>query len=340
MSRFTVLQDDPHMYRSQILAFWKAYLPDTPPERFEWMTQGNPAGPSLWFFATDKKSGELAGTLSVMPVAVFNKGKELRAGILGDFMIANRYRAFGPAIQLPKTVLEALPGIGMDFVYTIPNDASESIFQRIGFRSVGVLGRYVKPLDSSYFLSKRTISGLQGPMSFICNLGLRFLSRETYIWPKGFVEEKDSFDASTDGLIIRMEEYKSGMIGKRDSAYLNWRYFHNTCSGFRVLNYQSSPGGLIHGYVIYRLEEKRLEVHDLVAVNRDALYQLLKRITNIARNHRCVGIYMRAFEHNPFVRHLSIFRFFNSNDDMNILFWGKEDLSIDRWIFSSGDRNI
>ena len=63
MGKFTILKtEDASPYRDQILEFWDEYLAETPPGRFEWMCEGNPAGPATWFIAFEEGMERFSGT--------------------------------------------------------------------------------------------------------------------------------------------------------------------------------------------------------------------------------------------------------------------------------------
>ena len=104
MSKFKIFQDNPKKYKKEILSFWEEYLPGTSPKRLEWMNE-NPAGPVIWIFAVEEKTGKLAGTISLFPKQLFVNGKMVKAAILGDFMLHKKFRVFGPVLDLLKETI-------------------------------------------------------------------------------------------------------------------------------------------------------------------------------------------------------------------------------------------
>ncbi|HOD72900.1 MAG TPA: hypothetical protein PKO27_17925, partial [Deltaproteobacteria bacterium] len=112
--------DNPEHYRDQIIRMWLECIPDALPFRYEWLTEGNPAGRTIWFLALDDRSQELLGFITLMPRRFVWNGRELLFGIMGDFVIKKQHRGFGPGMQLPGHVLRNASKLGFSLVYTIP----------------------------------------------------------------------------------------------------------------------------------------------------------------------------------------------------------------------------
>ena len=153
MAKFKILQTEPFELKSTILKFWEKYLPGTSPERFDWL-QSNPEGPTVWLFAFDVESNELAGTISIMKRDMFLNGKLIHAGVIGDFMVSDKYRVFGPAIQLQKAVIESKRDLNLDFLYTVPNPASLKLSLRVGFLEKIKMRHMVRPLKMDQYILK------------------------------------------------------------------------------------------------------------------------------------------------------------------------------------------
>ena len=153
MPKFRIITGGPSRYKEEIARFWREYLPGTPPERFDWM-RTNPAGPAIWFFAIEEKTSTLAGTISLMPKDMLVDGSPVRACIMGDYMIGGRYRVFGPALDLQKAVTKDFSNLGFRFIYTVPNQASIKIIERMGFVEMMRLRTLIKPVKALPYLKK------------------------------------------------------------------------------------------------------------------------------------------------------------------------------------------
>lgn len=342
MANFYVIQNDPIQYKEQILKFWEDYLPGTPPGRFEWMNQGNPAGPAIWFFAFDSKNNELAGVISIMPKEMFLNGKTIRSGILGDFMINKKYRVFGPSLLLLRTAQESLPNLGLKFIYTIPNLGSEGLIKRVGFNEIGALQHFVKPLEISHYLNRHMNSLIAYLISPFIKLGLKIISRETYTSAKGHFKEALRIDESFDLLWDKIELNQSNIIGVHSSVYLNWRYFQNPLYKFRVLTYKKDSKGDVLGFIVFTINQDKLYIYDIVALNKIYIHRLLKKIVGIGRNENCLSINIGVFNTNPnpMLRIIKSSGFLNAKENISLFSFGEQERSFEGCNFLYGDRNI
>ena len=189
MTKFIIEQRDPAPYRGEIIKFWNDYLPDTPPERFDWMRYGNPAGSAAWFLAFSKDSNELAGTVSVMPKEMLFNHKKIHVGIVGDYMVGSKYRVFGPGLQLLKTAMQSLSDLDLEFIYTIPNEKSEKIIKHVGFEDKGRIYYVGKHITVDNYLAKY-IGAFGGKLvGFFIEQIIRILSKKLTYLLRGSLNE-------------------------------------------------------------------------------------------------------------------------------------------------------
>lgn len=340
MANYYVIQNDPIQYKEMILKFWEDYLPGTPPGRLEWMNNGNPAGPAIWFFAFEEKSNELAGIISIMPKNIIQNGQSIRVGILGDFMVNKKYRVFGPNLLLLRTAQESLSNLGLKFIYTIPNLGSEGLIKRVGFKEIGVLHHFAKPLKISHYLNKRINSFTAHLISPFMDLALKIISRETYTSARGYFEEALRIDESFDLLWDKIRLNQSIIIGVHSSIYLNWRYFHNPLYKFRVLTYRKDSKGDVLGFIVFTIDQNKLYIYDIIALNKIHIYKLLKKIVRIGRNENCLSINIGVFSTNPVLRIIKSSGFLNAKEDFSLFSFSEHECSFEGCNFLYGDRNI
>jgi len=339
MPKFLVIQKDPQEYKEEILQFWREYLPDTPPERFEWMQCGNPAGPAIWFFACEENSTKLAGTLSIMPRELSCSGQTLRAGILGDYMVSGEYRVFGPALQILKTALAHLSPLQFNFFYTIPNPDSTKMIQRAGLSAGMLLRHLAKPINLGHYLSKRMSPWLARMIAPCAAPGLNLLSREAWCRVNDDVAETPVIDESFDQLWYRIKSTHFAIVGDLSAAYLNWRYFKNPLYAFRLLTVRNQSQGELLGYAFFTISDGKLDIFDLVFLEKRHALILLKKLSRIAKDEDCTAIYCRSLEANPCYPTLKACNYFDARDDAHVFFYGRE-LDGTAWHFFSGERNI
>lgn len=340
MPKFEITQEDPALYREQILYFWRTYLPDTPQKRFEWMCDGNPEGPTVWFFAHAEKTGELVGMISLMPRRLLNSTRSIRAGIMGDFMVSGKCRVFGPALQLPKAVMQCLSGLGFEIIYSIPNKESLKIAERVGFKYLGNLSHLRKPLHSEQYLQKHLYPIMVKPIGRFLNFTAKTLAKETWFSANGHAEETSCLDESFDELWERIKQSNRGVIGDRCRQYLTWRYLQNPYDRFRLITLRGNPAGELLGYIVFRLNARRLRIYDVIAVSDKARLRLIKEATMVGAAEGAMVVDVGILEGSSLANGLKGCFFFDSRDVAPVLYYGPSDLAQSGWSLTNGDRNI
>jgi len=340
MSQFEIIHKEADLYKQQILEFWEQCLPETPPGRFEWMNRGNPAGKTMWFFAIDKKSNDLAGTISLMPKELILDGRTIRVGILGDLMVGKRYRVFGPALSLIKAAITNIKSLGLEFIYTIPNNESKKVLERIGFLDIDSLYYLVRPLRLQNYFEKYANPFFAKMITPFVELGIRVFSRELFTSTKGFFEEFSKANELFDLLWEKIKTKQIGIIGEHSSEYINWRYFQNPLYKFKALTYKEHKEGLLLGYVFYTIYDSKLEIFNITSVNKNCTIRLLKRLVCIANKENCNGIYITISKNNKWFNTLKSHLFFDTKYDMRLYFIGNQDIISNNWHFFGCDRNI
>lgn len=341
MTRFNLIQtEDPFPYAQQIFNFWDAYLPGTPHARLDWMCRGNPAGSATWLLALNEESGELMGTMSVMPKSYFAGSRILRVGIVGDFMVHQNNRVFGPAISLPKFVSEHCQELGFDFLYTIPNVESAKVLAHFGFRPVKILCSYVKPIKLVPYLRRympcliaRLLSPLFKTVAILMSLGLCGSSRGIFCEPFEFNEK---FDHLFEEVKLSSKE----LIADHGSDYLVWRYSSNPLSGFRAITFMEPLNAKLSGYIVFKCVNDRLEIFDGFGLTAKDKRSLLKKITQIATREKCRAIQFILAGPEEWSRQLRLCGFFDSKDDTQVYCFGQYKEFSEHWYFLSGEKNI
>ena len=337
--KFNIIQKYEFSYKQEIISFWEKYLPGTPPERFDWMTKGNPAGLAIWFFAFEENTGELAGMISLMPRTLFINGQVVRAGIMGDLTVADRYRVFGPALQLIKTAITNMPELGMEFIYTIPNRESEKLIERAGFKKAIKLKTYAKPISLFYYLKKYFPTFIAKIAAPLFDAILRLFFRESNISTDGVFEEVDAPDGLFDEFWEKIRSMTRGPIGEHNLQFINWRYSKNPMQPFRIISYKEDSKKL-SGYIIFSAENNRIEIYDIVSLNDRHTDILLKKTIEITRKGNFQSIYFTVLDNGEWAKKLRSFGFFDAKNYIDVYYFLDSGISLDGWNFFQGDRNI
>ncbi len=339
MTKFIIEKVDPWDYKEKIVQFWLDNLPGTPIKRFEWLVQGNPAGPAVWLIAFDDISKNIAGMISILPKELKSGGQTVRAGILGDFMVDQKYRVLGPTFILLKAALKTISELGLVFIYTVPNSQSEKLIKHAGFKEVGRLFYLAKPLRIHNYLKKHVEPISARIIGRIVELGIKMLSRETYYPSQGVIEEVNIVDESFDGLSDKFITSECGICGNHTKEYLTWRYLKNPHFVFRIAAFKDSEGRL-HGYIVYILDGNRIDIFDIVAMKNAVVQQLIRYVTEVGRHAECKSVYITIGPTSPWLGVLKWNLFFDTKFDMKLYSFGNDELMKKEWCFFAGDRNI
>lgn len=339
MSRYTIIQADPGTYREEILEFWEHFLPGTPSGRFDWMAGGNPAGPAIWFLALDGKTGELSGTVSVMPRDLWCRGTKVRAGIMGDFMVRGTDRVFGPGLMLPRAVVARMGELGLDLLYTVPNDESRKIIEKSGFRRCLALKNLVRPVLTEHYVRKYVHVGLARHLAPVTDAALRVMSSLVAPWTRGVVREDAMADESFDALWAGIRKQETALMGERGSAFLNWRYLANPAGAFSILSSRDRHGDVL-GYACCSTDAGKLHVHDIKATAERHYRDIIRALYERARAQGCHGMHIQVSEQDPMVAWMRRSLFFDAGDGIDVYAVEPEErIDMGAWHFTGGDRN-
>ncbi|MCK4708459.1 MAG: hypothetical protein KAU21_07565, partial [Gammaproteobacteria bacterium] len=188
MAKFEIILSDPLKYKNEIIQFWEDYLTGTGAGRFDWM-QNNPAGSSIWLLAFEMDSKELAGMISIMLHEVLIEGEKIRSGIVGDFMISNKYRVFGPALPLLKAAVGSKDSLDLDFLYTVPNPASMKLTARVGFSERIKMCHFVRPIKTESYIASRVKNKI---ILKVLSIGADAVL--SWLPIRGFISKNDDFE--------------------------------------------------------------------------------------------------------------------------------------------------
>jgi hypothetical protein len=335
---YEVVPLNPATHRTEIVQAWREYLPDTPDSRLDWLLDGNPAGPAMWFGAFERTSGAFAGMMSIMPKRFFLAGVSISAGIMGDFVVGKAHRVFGPAHALPRAAMQAARAAGVSILYTVPNSVSGRLAQRAGLDTEQTLVCYTRPLACGTYLARRfgRSTRILGPL---LDAAVRLASRDSYARSLEDLDESSTIDDRFDAL---WEETRRGrphqLTSDHSSPYLRWRYLRNPEHSFRLLT--SVDCERLLGYVFFKVQNGQLEIFDLLALDDHISYQLLRGLVGVGRRESCRSISMTVGAKHPVARLLRRCLFIGTGPAVPVLLFSVDASLCDRLPLSNAERNI
>ena len=182
-----------------IRQLWQRNLPGVPAARYDWLYRSGMA--RGWLLKTS--TGNVVGSTGLMQRRLQFFGRARRAGQAVDLNVDREHRFATPALKLQRAVTATARSGESDLIYGFTNSQSTALLRRAGYRPLGELQRWVKPLRLGPKLRSR---GQRGPArNAAARLAMplvRLASPETYRYRRRSrrVQVIDGFDGRFDDL--------------------------------------------------------------------------------------------------------------------------------------------
>ena len=306
---------------------------------FEWRYLLRPSGKEPVIVWAIDKGGAPAGSLSLIPHEYFVNGQSRFLGVLGDISVSESMRGKGIAGRM----LECLHGLkqvsDLGGCMVLPNEEASRPLLKAGWVKKSCLERHVKPLDISGRIRKKAggfIAGISAPP---LNLILRMKEAAIRV-PAGYKTAcATGFDERFDEIWRRLP--KEGVIaGKRDMAYLSWRFADHPIEKFSV--FLLSEGAKPSGYIVYKTDEDTIKVYDLLcpASGVEADY-LVSSFLKFARSLAAASVTVRASNIALKGFDLKKFGFIKRPDAQDLMArCGSEGPAWNSWHITAGDKDV
>lgn len=262
--------------------------------RYEWLYEGNPAGETITCLAVKKGTGEIVGMASAMRRNFYMNGRCYTAGIAIDFAIDEKYRVFGPALNLQRELAERAWEHGVDFMLGFPNLAAQGIIKRLGYERIGENLRFSKPIRTrvklASILSKHNLPAfLTVPVAFTLDAGL--LLRNMWGFWSGTTQVFSSLEECGEQWqqMWKKSLTAGGFQGERGSEYISWRYLQCPYKDYRVFGVFDNKRILV-AYIVYVIEGGIALIDDFQYMDRKWLLLLFRHYWKAMRAERCSTI--------------------------------------------------
>lgn len=297
---YRVCPPDPTADRQAILELWHRNLPDADAARFDWLYEQGPATALVLRSATD----DAVGSAGLMRRTLRAFGREVEAAQAVDLNVDRQHRTIGPALALQRGVIEAARQARFELIYGFPNPQSEAVLRRAGYRAIGPLSRWIKPLSSRRLMSgwPRWLARGAGPSA---DLLLRLVSAETYCrLPADLRAQRvGRFDERFDHL-FQAAACRLPIVGRRTAEYLAWRFARRGPGRHHVLGLFDRADRLL-AYVVWRWRRGTACVGDLLAAEPKYLELLLADLLRRLRRRRAEAVVVNYLGHPDVSRVLS-----------------------------------
>jgi hypothetical protein len=285
--------------RPGIVAFLRRFLtPEFDVARFDWLYTRGPHGQAQAWLACDREQ-DIVGVSAVFPRRFSVRGGTAVGWVLGDFCLADRYRALGPALQLQRATLESAR-VEADFCYDFPSDAMMAVYSRLCIGKSGSLIRWAKPLRVEPKLERAL--GSKKLAAFAAKPGNAVLRARGWKGPESSCDVELFMgpcgeEFSELGRSIAAESI-AGVRIEKSASYVNWRFLDRGASNVRILVARKS--GRLVGYVVFRSEKKDARILDLVSPNNPGVIaRLLHSAVNELALLGASSVSLTAGNHHP-----------------------------------------
>ena len=221
-------------------------------EEWNWRTFGNPAGKTLSFVAVQKDDGRLIGHMASVPVDLTVGRFSRKAFFIIDSAVDPLQQGRGIHAALSIAIAKRSGELEAGFPVGMPNQQAYLPCLKMGGTHLLTIPVFFKVLDWRRLVRAKLHSNFLAQIAGV--LGRPFQQSKVPEKSTEFTfQEVQHFEGSLNELSNRISP-RFGICPKRESGFLNWRYFERPGSPYSV--FSISSGGRWQGYIVIRLLEK------------------------------------------------------------------------------------
>lgn len=316
--------------------------------RFEWLYRGNPRGASITWVLRDPEGREI-GFTACHPRHFWVDGKLCEALNCGDFSVEAGHRTLGPALMLRRPAKALVDSGEYAFLYAHPVPEMLAVHRRVGHPQLSEMWRWTSVIDASDLLARRLGGHLSRVAAAPINLSLR-IRRGLEGWGpwrwRVAVTETDDFGPDYDVLDTELGR-RFRVIGRRDRAYLRWRFAQGPGSDPTIIEAWSADARLL-GYLVAEFAAPASKILDMACVpGCGAERALLARAVERAARVGARAISLTAQKGFPAGMVLRSAGFWERRDGHpTVCYAGSDFAGKDRvdhaedWYMTAGDRDV
>ncbi|HEX7960155.1 MAG TPA: hypothetical protein VF493_09575 [Terriglobales bacterium] len=309
-------------------------------ERFRWLYERNPHGPTRAWLAQDTASGATVGASAAFPRKIAVNGSETTGWVLGDFCIADDYRSLGPALQLQKATLAAVDELReATCCYDFPSRQLTATYRRMGINPVGQLIRFARPLRLDSKLQQLIKpAALARPASWIANSAMRIRDLRIPRGPRLNFEIHKSECGPEFTQLADAAADKNGIQVKRSADHLNWRYLQHPFVQYEILTARKQ--GDLQGYLVFSSSSEHAQVAEWCAASDDIAAALINESVRRLRKTNATVVSTWLLDKDPRSKLLKEIGFWPRESTPVMVYWaGSESGLNNQWLFMYGDRD-
>ncbi len=252
--------------RALVTSLWRGNLGESSraESKFDWFYAGSVTGTpqTLILMHRDRaeeagNEGEAVGVGSAAPRSFLLGGQPIEAAVLVDLAVTVAHRTLYPALLLQKSLLSA--GLAVRrLLYAFPNQKAAAVFQRAGYRRIGLMTRFVRVLRSRSYLEELLPAWVAASAAVFVDVAIRLRYAHLGSWPAlrwQHVRDATLTDAASSD--------DSGLVrGARTAELLRWRFADHGRHHFHFVTARRRSDGAAIGYWVVEALENSLYVRD------------------------------------------------------------------------------
>jgi GNAT superfamily N-acetyltransferase len=274
---YCVVPGDIIEHKSTLLSLWDRNFQGVVDGRYAWIYENNVNGVPTVFLLKHNSSGSFVGALSLFPRDFFRKGIKIKGYICGDMVVDKEHRTLGPAVSLMKAAIRKCREEDPCILLTFPNDKSEVVALRVGFKKLGDYLEMTKVIRTQRYLERHISSKIVAKvfsMPFDLALRLRHEIMKPYSTKNYSYKIISKFDQKFDNLWKSMMENFSA-LGARDSKYLQWRIKDSPYHCHKIFTMFSDNETKLLGYIAYFVMKNRVQIVDFAYAGEKSNFHYL-----------------------------------------------------------------
>jgi len=345
---YSVIKADLGRNREMILSVWNRNAVSDPERRYSWVYLQNPAGPPEGWLVTTLKNGVVGSTgLALRQMSLDERSVWVGQAI--DLVVDKDHRTAGPALQLQKGLIDYVKKSSLSLVYGFPNQRSDEVLSRAGYKFLGNFQRWTRPLRSGYRV--KGFSGLaiaEKAVSSLLDLTTHMLWGNTAIGGREGIKTgtSDQFDSRFDSLWSTASRNFS-IVGDRGSTFLKWRFQACPERNYRIFWAANAKEELL-GYVVFTDQGEFTSISDLLFSNIGVLDILLPEFIHYIRLEGKSAISMNYLGSDRVTKKLREYGFFKRSHPIRVLVYVNGDLirnseavmDRNRWYLTDADKDV
>jgi len=243
---------DPSEGREHLVRLWLDNLPVRGDARakLDWLYLDGPAGRGEVFLLRDER-GAPVGCAGITRRELWRGDQPLKTALLADLAIDRAHRTGMPALVLQRATKRHVDA-AYDLSYGFPNANAVALHRRIGYHVLGAMERYVRVLRHSRYLERKYGRPIVARAAGAVIDGAKLAVRTARAFAPSRAAELVWLD-DVDPRFDRLWEQSRGawgLAGRRDAAFLRWRFLRKPDEKVAVAALCEKKGGALRAYAI------------------------------------------------------------------------------------------